>query len=184
MHLLSHSNCTKHSLRHFYLSFCQSPSLCLILSLSVRDAVSLFSVFLHFISISSKMKEWTLNFVHDWIGMLSLFLSLYLSFISCVRKSIFSLARLNPSSVIAAAGWIIQHTHTRIHTQRNTHIAFCTLKVLFQPFSWEYPQRKVTELFFQQIHLLSHILFLSHYFILLFYFIYDLVILLVSFIIL
>lgn len=135
----------------------------ILLSLSVRPSLSVSSclspseMLSHF-SLSSPIlfqflsweNEHLTNFdrVHDWIGMLSLsfslFLSLYLSFISCVRKSIFSLARINPSSLIAEAGWIIQHTHSHTHKGQIHTLRFCTFKVLFQPFSWECTQRKVT----------------------------------------
>lgn len=46
MHLLSHSNCTKHSLRHFYLplSICHAGSLSHSVSLSLSETLSHFSL--------------------------------------------------------------------------------------------------------------------------------------------
>lgn len=171
MHLLSYSNCTKHSLRHFY------PPLYIALSLSLSlPEMSHSSVFCHFIifSFQSWKNEHLSNFdvVHDWIHMLSpsLYLSLCLlplslSFMPCVRKSIFRLARINPSSLIVEAGWIIEHALTH---KLLLHIKSTCAVILWQ--NWH--ERNIfflkISLFHQHNTLLLHV-FMTDMFLILMY---------------
>lgn len=136
MRLLSHSHCTKHGPRHFFfLGVFFSFFIHLRLIQSVDSNVSLFhpcrpafDFRLKRINILLTLTERLMELVNLFFHCLCLSLCLFcLSFISCVTKSIWSLARIKP---------VFSHHSGRLNYSVHTQGLFDKTTELFQTLSF------------------------------------------------